>query len=161
MSTRTWHNGPPPHVGWWNASWCRLETSWRWWDGKTWSLAATPKYSAEDAAGVSEQPYHQSDIEWTDFYPENARVPRVGPQKEITYEQAKHLFDTLLAKATQYVANIFCEGNLCQIKITESTIKAFIDDTAITWYDADYDSGTYQEFYENFQKAFTLWKEIK
>ena len=37
---RIWHSGPPPHVGWWNASFdfVKGNNDWRWWDGKCWSI---------------------------------------------------------------------------------------------------------------------------
>jgi len=74
-----WHKGPPPHIGWWNASWCQLKDSWRWWDGKTWSCSTTPRHTAEEAAECAKTPCNANDIKWTNFYPENARVPRVRP----------------------------------------------------------------------------------
>lgn len=80
MTNRTWHKGPPPHVGWWNARDRLLRVAWRWWNGENWSLFAHQWDSADlaercalmrskDAAG----------IEWTDYWPENARVPRIDP----------------------------------------------------------------------------------
>ena len=82
MKPRVWHKGPPPHIGWWNASHCRFESIWRWWDGKCWSNWATIMASSEFAARYAEQKAsNQSNIEWTHYYPENARVPRVNPNK--------------------------------------------------------------------------------
>jgi len=74
-----WHKGNPPHIGWWNASCCQLKQSWRWWDGKTWSLAVTPRSTAEKAGKAAKKPYEEQDIEWTYCWPENARVPRTRP----------------------------------------------------------------------------------
>jgi len=80
MITRTWHKGPPPHVGWWNASAVKAFDCWRWWDGKCWSAPAYPKYSARTAAAMAQKPGRwQYKIEWSDYYPENARVPRSDP----------------------------------------------------------------------------------
>lgn len=80
MSARTWHSGPPPFCGWWNASTSRDLTSWRWWNGRNWSVGAYPSDSAEYAA---RQALRESDrlyeIEWADYYPKNARVPRIDP----------------------------------------------------------------------------------
>ena len=82
MTSRTWHKGPPPHVGWWNASVAGDLTAWRWWNGEHWSIAAYKEDSllyVEDAAAKPGGFWHQ--IEWTDYYPKNARVPRIDPSK--------------------------------------------------------------------------------
>ena len=78
---RKWHKGPPPHIGWWNASFGRREDAWRWWNGEWWSRDALPYYSGHEAAVFAERRAIalQRDIEWSDYYPENARVPRVAP----------------------------------------------------------------------------------
>jgi hypothetical protein len=34
-----WVKGPPPAVGWWNASRCRDPEVRRWWNGSYWSAA--------------------------------------------------------------------------------------------------------------------------
>lgn len=78
---RVWHKGPPPHVGWWNASNIRNRGSWRWWDGRRWSLDACaahePSYVAVRAGQY--QSVYTTVTEWTHYYPEGARVPRVDP----------------------------------------------------------------------------------
>ena len=80
MTKRKWHKGPPPHIGWWNASACRVEDSWRWWNGVRWSWFARSYYSAKMAAeSAAVQSEIITIIEWTDYWPENARVPRVKP----------------------------------------------------------------------------------
>lgn len=76
---RTWHKGPPPHIGWWNASTYRSDRTWRWWDGSLWSRSAAPGKSAKEAARLARNPSPVSGIEWTDYWPENARVPRIAP----------------------------------------------------------------------------------
>lgn len=76
---RTWHGGPPPHVGWWKASSLYGVMVWRWWDGHQWSIPASPLYSAKEAAEVAYVPTDISGVEWTDYWPEGARVPRVAP----------------------------------------------------------------------------------
>lgn len=79
---RVWRRGPPPHVGWWNASVMRDRTMWRWWDGKNWSRAECETKSAASAkkpAGLHSEIWLNSEIEWSDFYPANARVPRLDP----------------------------------------------------------------------------------
>ena len=79
---REWHSGPPPHVGWWNASNTEHPDTWRWWDGEKWSAPAFNDYSAKQA-GVQANTEHDlglgKTIVWSDYYPENARVPRVNP----------------------------------------------------------------------------------
>ena len=81
MSTRTWHSGPPPHIGWWNASPIISERAWRWWNGEYWSGMVRDDSTAVDAAKFVELGSNQGIkwIEWTDYYPENARVPRIDP----------------------------------------------------------------------------------
>lgn len=81
MKKRTWHSGPPPHVGWWNASRCRQLTSWRWWNGMNWSEAAFSVDNRRHAAIYARfKVFDQKDIEWTYYYPKNARVPRIKPK---------------------------------------------------------------------------------
>lgn len=80
---RIFHAGPPPHVGWWNASVCKDRKAWRWWDGKEWSCAAmwfdTVGLAAAQAARY-QTAAHKGRIEWSDYWPENARVPRIDPR---------------------------------------------------------------------------------
>lgn len=79
MTTRTWHKGPPPHVGWWNASYFRSDFSWRWWDGECWSHICYEFMNSREAKNEAKKSLSIHGIEWTDYYPENARVPRVDP----------------------------------------------------------------------------------
>jgi hypothetical protein len=83
VAERVWHSGAPPHIGWWNASRCNQKNEWRWWDGEAWSLI-TCDYDhavvAADCAKIAAD--YQYTIEWTDYYPENARVPRINPGDE-------------------------------------------------------------------------------
>jgi hypothetical protein len=78
---RTWHSGPPPHIGWWNANNGRAENAWRWWDGARWSEGVMSTDNAWFAASCAETPIGNPHdiIEWSDYWPENARVPRVAP----------------------------------------------------------------------------------
>lgn len=76
--TRIWHSGPPPHVGWWNASYFDDYKLWRWWDGERWSRINNP-----DAKVLVVNTYYLPDeIRWNDYYPANARVPRVNPDDD-------------------------------------------------------------------------------
>lgn len=83
MTDREWKSGPPPHIGWWNASVGQNHHVWRWWDGKCWSQYAFDTESPETAAKYAAAPtVNPNDkVCWTDYYPPNARVPRVDPTK--------------------------------------------------------------------------------
>ncbi|UIS65435.1 hypothetical protein [Acidovorax phage AP1] len=81
MSERVWHKGPPPHVGWWESSSIENKGVWRWWDGERWSLNCRPD---DLVAEISRRSQIKSagagiGISWTDYWPENARVPRLDP----------------------------------------------------------------------------------
>ncbi len=78
-----WSDGPPPHVGWWNASVRGGRDYWRWWDGKQWSVSASPVFSAQTAAmsamrpdSAARQPY----ISWRYYWPDGARCARYNPE---------------------------------------------------------------------------------
>jgi hypothetical protein len=82
MTERVWHEGPPPHVGWWNT----MDTTgrsgeWRWWNGSNWSIHTLEIRNAEDAAlnSTKAAAFTLSEICWSDYWPENARVPRLDP----------------------------------------------------------------------------------
>lgn len=80
MSERVWHKGPPLFPGWWNASGGKDEEAWRWWNGHHWSEAAFPSMSTGTAAHqAGRKNWTQKLILWTDYWPENARVPRLDP----------------------------------------------------------------------------------
>lgn len=83
MSARKWHKGPPPHVGWWNASILKNTDIWRWWDGINWSESTKCIFNAFVAGEVAKRraPETATLIKWTDYYPANARVPRIDPRK--------------------------------------------------------------------------------
>ena len=78
-----WHAGPPPHIGWWNASVAGLGYVWRWWNGGWWSDPVhftdschnAELHAAQRAVGGN----IQNCIKWSHYYPANARVPRVKP----------------------------------------------------------------------------------
>lgn len=76
---RVWHKGPPPHVGWWNASPNSNKAAWRWWDGENWSEAAFEDFSPQMASACGNLKTTRKSIPWTDYWPENARVPRLDP----------------------------------------------------------------------------------
>ena len=80
VSKLKWHSGPPPHIGWWRVDAARRgQTYWRWWNGHSWSMAARSGDALQVVSLVA-------DIEsafwyaWCDYWPKNARVPRVDPR---------------------------------------------------------------------------------
>ncbi len=81
MTKRAWHTGPPPHIGWWEASAVRAKNKWRWWNGEYWSLYCVAEDDLDAVAKFSEQKSFlmSHEIYWTDYWPENARVPRMKP----------------------------------------------------------------------------------
>lgn len=78
---RTWRKGPPPHAGWWNASRSRDTEVWRWWNGARWSADAFSEMGAYMAADIAGMPSieHPAQIEWSDYWPENAGIERSAP----------------------------------------------------------------------------------
>lgn len=80
MTERVWNDGPPPHVGWWNASANKFGSIWRWWDGAHWSKPAFQEMSAEQAGEQAVVHAASDDIPWIRRWPEGARVPRVNPE---------------------------------------------------------------------------------
>ena len=84
MSTRKWHKGAPPHVGWWH---CkdplpdRGERCWRWWNESVWSMRAWEDMKPYAACHQArdETYFNLNQIRWCDYYPVNARVPRINP----------------------------------------------------------------------------------
>lgn len=81
MTARIWHKGPPPHVGWWNASANRYHNVWRWWNGKRWSVGVRDHETPERAALFARKKVDVlAYIEWSDYWPEGARVPRIDPR---------------------------------------------------------------------------------
>jgi hypothetical protein len=64
-SKYNWKSGPPPHIGWWLTADHRGVHRWCWWNGLDY-----------DYQGERKQAHT---LCWSDYYPENARVPRVDP----------------------------------------------------------------------------------
>ncbi len=79
MNKRIWHSGSPPHIGWWNAGHHRYGDIWRWWNGKSWSVAVEELIEAEEAGRLAFVKINGYFIEWSDYWPANARVPRIKP----------------------------------------------------------------------------------
>jgi hypothetical protein len=83
MKERVWHKGPPPHIGWWNASLNRSWHIWRWWDGENWSTGIRPDCSEQALLRLLNirSGFSTPEMEWTDYYPDSARVARIDPRK--------------------------------------------------------------------------------
>ena len=82
MKYLKWHIGTPPHIGWWMASVYRDPEIWRWWNGRYWSRPVRIDNTSKEAAFRAKHAANGigvAGIEWSDYYPENARVPRVKP----------------------------------------------------------------------------------
>jgi hypothetical protein len=77
---RVWRKGPPPHVGWWNASTEKDSGIWRWWSGEYWSPAVNQTSNPGDVLYASGRRGCQGAVRWNDYYPADARVPRVDPR---------------------------------------------------------------------------------
>ena len=84
MSTKhTWHKGPPPFVGWWKTKWERTDgINWRWWNGELWSKCALYDDYILTVMDKANKPsnFLPDEILWSDYWPENARVPRIDPR---------------------------------------------------------------------------------
>ncbi len=82
MIKHLWRSGPPPHIGWWNASVNKANQIWRWWNGEYWSRVAHEETDDSELASIrasKKSIFNIEDIFWTDYWPENARVPRINP----------------------------------------------------------------------------------
>ena len=100
MKTQTvWLDGPPPHVGWWNASLNREADNWRWWDGNVWSFPVRPTSSISLVMEAARVPsLFQPGMQWTHYYPTDARVPRVAPAKPTEPTTTKQHADCTVKK---------------------------------------------------------------
>ena len=81
MTDRIWHQGPPPHVGWWNAATIRDSCAWRWWNGHHWSMVVYPHHTLPhvEVSAITRASWLDIAIEWTDYWPPNARCARLNP----------------------------------------------------------------------------------
>lgn len=73
------HVGKPPSKGWWrvlNDTGTNLEL-YRWWDGEAWSVAYSPHEVIPDELPM--YPPHVT-VQWCDYWPANARVPKIDPE---------------------------------------------------------------------------------
>lgn len=80
----TWHVGPPPGIGWWQASVNGNYTDmWRWWNGYSWSLAVASTATRKEAAEAARHKSVGTGVLWRDYWPERARVPRPAPPRPV------------------------------------------------------------------------------
>ena len=72
-----WLPTHPVKVGWYMASKDKDPRSWRWWNGRVWSLNVHSHRAASTAARrAKKEAPNQSYIQYTMYYPANARVAR-------------------------------------------------------------------------------------
>ena len=76
-----WRSGPPPHIGWFNASNFRAESIWRWWNGYYWSVPVDHEQPSHVAGKGARIKTLCDFLEWRTYYPKNARVPRIDPSR--------------------------------------------------------------------------------
>lgn len=116
MSEIVWNAGPPPHVGWWNASvnvgaWKSPIMDgdlkcWRWWNGESWGSMHLPgEYVDPD---YIHRKWTFEEIFWNDSWPEGARVPRVRPRPAVVW----HMPDDFTH--VKWKGNLYC---LADIKV--------------------------------------------
>jgi len=62
-----WHYGPPPHVGWWPASFSKRTDRLRWWNGRNWSewVSSEDNQLAAGYFGCRESFANTDEIQWT------------------------------------------------------------------------------------------------
>lgn len=76
MTAYAWISGPPPHIGWWQASVCQNPRFWRWWNGEYWSDPAQATYTPDEAEQTAlftiAFPQIAGKIRWTYYWPEGA-----------------------------------------------------------------------------------------
>lgn len=80
-----WHKGNPPYVGWWFTvanSKDIYGKSWRWWDGEKYSIGFLAFEYDSNIEMLSDFKVNVDvNIRYSDYWPENARVPRIDPRK--------------------------------------------------------------------------------
>lgn len=79
------NSGNPPHTGWWyterdDGPYSQPMAAWRWWNGKQWSMACHSDNSIAAIVERAQEPTRigQVRISWSDYWPYNARVPRIN-----------------------------------------------------------------------------------
>jgi len=87
---RKWNKGFPPFTGWWNVVLDKYKENGvgSWFDAEkqTWGQFCFEYQCQKEVARLAVIPItltqlHSFQIEWTDYWPENAHVPRIDPRK--------------------------------------------------------------------------------
>lgn len=84
MSNRKWNKGKPPFDGWWNVKtdeWDEVGEFWSFYCHGVWHSIVCEGDNFRRWA-MQKTSFDQGDFEWCDYWPENARVPRINPNKE-------------------------------------------------------------------------------
>lgn len=85
MSELKWKKGWPPFKGWWNMSPDRTPEEWRWVEPETKFISVMVfcwhKQAIAEAIASVRSDYSIHELEYTDYWPEGARVPRIDPRK--------------------------------------------------------------------------------
>lgn len=82
MTKTIWHKGKPPHVGWWMIKAFGLKQSWSWFDGEKWGGFVWCTHNSEIAEIITNSyEFPIGFFEWCNYWPENARVPRINPNE--------------------------------------------------------------------------------
>jgi hypothetical protein len=79
---KSWKNGAPPHIGVWLCQPNGVKPKWRWWNGEFWSVWCTQNAMPCEVASDfnREGAFLVSEISWSFYWPENARVARVNQE---------------------------------------------------------------------------------
>lgn len=130
---RVWHSGPPPFVGWWNASWLKAKRTWRWWDGACWSVGIVDNADSEKVRFQSQMPTaYNCNIVWNDYWPEDAVCPRFDPNGSLVAMWRGRVWewaDGELVNHTEEFRNIF--ESLPSLKTIACPDHKFVDTKAI------------------------------
>lgn len=61
---------------------------WRWWDGSNWSVCVDNSRTAIEASQYADHNiFWTQNIQWNDYWPKFARVPRIDPSIEMKEQQ--------------------------------------------------------------------------
>lgn len=132
---RVWRQGPPPFVGWWNASLPEYTSPfmWRWWDGERWSSGVVDSADSDEVLFKSRVPgTYDTNIVWNDYWPENAVCPRFDPNGSLVAMWRGRVWewvDGALVNQTEEFRNLF--ESLPSLKTVACPDHKFVDTKAI------------------------------
>lgn len=72
----------PPYRGWWYTKVDDGFGYWRWWDGQSWSVGYNSTHNFRSNEVVFPCEPNKIKCQWSFYYPENARVPRINQDWE-------------------------------------------------------------------------------